>query len=76
MPIHSITPAAMRFIATNPKSGLIPRRNAADPPAVPMSASECPANDCPRITVNVPTMPEHHRNDPTHDERRLRPERS
>ena len=40
IPIHSITPAAMRFMATNPNSGLIPSRNAADPPAVPMSASE------------------------------------
>ena len=40
IPIHSITPAAARFIATKPKSGLIPIRNAADPPAVPISASE------------------------------------
>jgi hypothetical protein len=53
-----MAPAAIRFMVTNPYSGLTPTRKAAEPPAVPMSASEWPAKAWPRITVNVPTTPE------------------
>ena len=36
----------------------MPIRKAPDPPVVAMSARECPANDCPRVTVNSPTTAE------------------
>ncbi len=44
--------------ARNPQNWLRPARNAPEPPAVDTSASECPANDWPRVTVNTPTTPE------------------
>src|SRR4051812_32521000 len=36
----------------------MPIRNAPDPPVVAISASEWPANDWPRVTVNTPTTAE------------------
>src|ERR1700685_3059127 len=57
-PIMSMTPAATTLVPAKPHSGLIPMRNEAEPPVVLMSPSACPAYDCPRITVNVPTMPD------------------
>ena len=36
----------------------MPIRNAPEPPVVAMSASEWPANDWPRVTVNTPTTAE------------------
>jgi len=51
-------PAAATLVPANPHSGLIPMRKDPEPPVTLMSASACPAYDCPRITVNVPTMPD------------------
>ena len=42
----------------NPQNWPTPARNAPAPPVVAMSASECPANDWPRMTVSTPTTPE------------------
>jgi hypothetical protein len=58
MPMSSITAAATTLKATNPERVDAPTRNAAEPPAVPMSARACPAKDCPRMTVNTPTIPD------------------
>ena len=58
IPIMSMTPAAARLVPAKPHSGLIPSRNEPEPPVTLMSASACPAYDWPRMTVNVPTMPD------------------
>ena len=57
-PIMSMIPAATTLPPAKPHSGLIPMRTEAEPPVTLMSPSACPAYDCPRITVNVPTMPD------------------
>ncbi len=57
-PIISMAPAPATPPATKPNNGLTPARNAPEPPAVATSASEWPANDWPRTTVNTPTTPE------------------
>src|SRR5579863_8149487 len=57
-PIASMAPAPTTPPATKPNSGLTPARNAPEPPAVATSASEWPANDCPRRTVKTPTTPD------------------
>ncbi len=54
----SMIPAATTLVPANPHSGLIPMRKEPEPPVTLMSASACPAYDWPRITVNVPTIPD------------------
>src|ERR1700743_2596153 len=44
--------------ARKPQNWSRPTRKAPEPPVVATSASECPANDWPRVTVNTPTTPE------------------
>lgn len=50
-----MTPAPAIVNATKPQSGFAPTRKAPDPPVVPTSAREWPANDWPRMTVKTPT---------------------
>ena len=54
----SISAAAAIPAARNPQNWLRPTRNAPDPPVVATSASEWPAKDWPRRTVNTPMTPE------------------
>ena len=54
----SISAAAAIPAARNPQNWLMPTRNAPDPPVVATSASEWPAKDWPRSTVNTPMTPE------------------
>ena len=46
------------------------RRNAPEPPVVPMSPKASPAKDCPRMTVNTPTTPATIGDDGAHAEAR------
>ena len=57
-PISSMIAAPATPAIRNPQNWLTPMRNAPAPPVVATSASECPANDWPRMTVSTPTTPE------------------
>ena len=54
----SIRAAAATPATRKPQNWLTPIRNAPEPPVVATSASEWPAKDWPRSTVNTPMTPE------------------
>ena len=63
-PRRRCTPMISRIAAAatpktrKPQNWFRPTKKAPEPPVVATSASECPANDWPRVTVNTPTTAE------------------